>query len=183
MNTLCHYRELAIGQMSHQYNVEEQCLMCLEVLLHKAFDPGLRQTIALSMTDARLRMNTLRGLLSSMNTSAQAGGTAGADGILKEGFQRLEWETDVTLRDAIILQTIILLHQYRLGNYQIIHHYFRALDWGYEAYLVQGLLTDAKTALTQFTNLLTAEPPHTDTPPPSIPTIASSRTTDLVMDY
>jgi ferritin-like metal-binding protein YciE len=155
MTTLCYYRELAIDQVSHQYSVEKQCLMCLEVLRHKAYHPPLRQALTFSMTDARLRVNTLRGLLSSMNTSTQAFSTAGANGILKEGFQRLERATNVALRDAIILQTIILLHQYRLGNYRIIHHYFRALDWGYEANLLQGLLTDAEATLHQFTDLLT----------------------------
>lgn len=163
MNTLCHYRELAIEQMSHQYKVEEQCLMCLEVLLHKAYDPPLRQALAFSMTDARLRMNTLRGLLSATNTSVQAGSTAGADGILKEGFQRLERETNAAFRDAIILQTIILLHQYRLGNYRIIRHYFQALDWNYEAYLLQKLLADAEAGLKQFIDLLTTAPSSADT--------------------
>ena len=184
VNTLYYYRELALDQMSRQYNVEDQCLMCLEVLLHKASDPRLRQTLAFSMTDARLRMNTLRGLLSSMNTSTQTGSTAGANGILKEGFQRLERETNVTLRDAIILQTIILLHQYRLGNYRIIHHYFRALDWSYEAYLLQGLLADAESTLSQCTDLLTATASHADTktclsPPAATP----SPVADLVIDY
>ncbi|MGB3851983.1 MAG: DUF892 family protein [Tunicatimonas sp.] len=182
MTTLCYYRELAIDQVSRQYNVEKQGLMCLEALLYKAYHPPLRQALAFSMTDARLRVNTLRGLLSSMNASTQAISTAGANGILKEGFQRLEQETNIARRDAIILQTVILLHQYRLGNYRIIYHYFRALDLGYEAYLLQGLLTDAKATLNQFTDLLTAIPsePVTSAPPAVSPASPSPVTEPAV---
>ena len=157
VNTPCHYRELAIDQMSHQHKVEEQCLLCLEVLLHKAYEPSLRQTIAFSMTDARLRTNTLRALLLSIGAPNRTGSTAGVNGILKEGFQRIEQETNTVRRDAIILQTIVLLHQYRLGNYRIIITYFRTLDWNYEAHLLQNLLADAEVTLSQLTELLTAE--------------------------
>lgn len=156
MNALSHYRALATDRMAHHYKVEEQCLTCLEVLSRKADDPSLRQTIALFATDSRVLMNTLQRLLSSLDVPAEAGSTVGINGILQEGFQRLEHEPEAARRDAIILQTIILLHQYRVGNYYTILRYFRTLNWNYEAHLLRGLLTDAEATLARFTELLTA---------------------------
>ena len=161
MNTLCHYRELVIRQVSHQYKVETQCRMYLSVLAHKADAPALKKICRTALSATRTRIKVLRGLLSSMNALSETGSVIGVNGILREGFQRIDQASDAERKDAVILQTLIASYHYKVGNYQIVLRYLQALDWEFEVHIVQSLLTDLERTVQQFLRALTCESDNT----------------------
>ncbi len=157
MNPLCHYREFAIQRLSLQHKVERQSQTYLEVFAHKATDPLLKQTILNAYAETKDRVNSIDSLLLSMNEIAQPGYPEATNGIMYEGLQRLGAESDPFTRDGIILQTLILLYEYKLGSYRIVAHYFRALEQEFALYVIQNLLKNERRILQQFSKLLTAE--------------------------
>jgi len=157
MNPLCHYREFAIQRLSLQHKIERQSQTYLDVFAHKATDPLLKQVILDAHTEAKDRLKSLESLLLSMDVIAQLGYAESTNGIVYEGLQRLGVEPDPFSRDAIILQTLILLYDYKLANYRIIIDYFQALEQEYPLYVTQSLLENEKKILYQFRKLLTAD--------------------------
>jgi len=157
MNPLCHYREFAIQRLQLQHKVERQGQTYLQVFAHKATDERVKQAILSACENTHDRLNSLESLLFSMNEVTQPGYPEATNGIIYEGLQRLEGELDPFTRDGIILQTLIMLYEYKLGSYRITALYFQALEQEYALYVTQSLLNNEGETLQKFSNLLTAD--------------------------
>lgn len=136
MPTIHQYHELALKQLGILKNSELQLTTFLEVMKNKASDSILKLLIHENRQNTRIRFRCLEKISPQEPAEFTTGPVEGINGIIKEGFDLLEKESDPVLIDAVILHILLLMSYYKLGNYHSVLLYFTPLEFKEESKLI-----------------------------------------------
>lgn len=150
MNTLKNNLELATILVRQLVRAEQQCLTYLKVMAHKTDTQRLKAKVLSLLPRVQKKLQYLKQLANKLQVSPSGGATLGINGIVSEGFALSEEYPNSTIKDEIILQTVILLSHYKLGAYRILQSYLQPPGFEYEAYLAENLIDLEETTITRL---------------------------------
>ncbi|MGD1889265.1 MAG: DUF892 family protein [Cyclobacteriaceae bacterium] len=154
MKTLDYTVALAGILIKQLLKAEKQCLTCWEVMAHKSNTPSLKANILGLISRVQKKIKYLEQLRAELKLDTEAATTAGVNGIVSEGFELIEKQPNPMLRDALVVQTIILTSHYKLGSYQTLQLHIEASGLEYESYIAQSLVGLEESTIQRLTKLL-----------------------------
>lgn len=154
MKTLDYTVALAGIFIKQLLKAEQQCLTYLEVMAHKTTTAVLEANVLGLISRVQKKIKYLEQLRASLKLSAEGATTAGVNGIVSEGFELIDKQTNPVLRDALVVQTIILTSHYKLGSYRTLQQHMEASGLEYETYIAHSLVSLEEATIQRLTKLL-----------------------------
>jgi len=154
MKTLEYTVSLAGILIKQLLKAEQQCLTYLEVMAHKTNTPSLEANILGLISRVQKKIKYLEQLRAELKLTAEGATTAGVNGIVSEGFELIDKQPNPVLRDALVVQTIILTSHYKLGSYRTLQLHIEASGLEYESYIAKSLVSLEESTIQRLTKLL-----------------------------
>lgn len=140
-STLCSSRQSAMKLINHLHGVEKTSTLYHEVLSNKVQDRWIKSVLLEQLLPSiQKKKETLYLFLRIMDLHPQDTDTSGINGIMNECFREIEDMGNEGRVDDIILQTLVVILHYKLGNYRILLSYLQNLDIDFKVFILQEII-------------------------------------------
>lgn len=140
-NTLCSSRQSAIKLINQLYGVEKTSILYHQVLRNKVQDGWLKNFMLKQLLPSiQKKKETLYLFSRIMDLKPQEASSLGINGIMNECFREIEDMGNEERVDDIILQTLVVILHYELGNYRILLSYLQNLDIDFKVFILQEII-------------------------------------------
>lgn len=158
VNSLCSSRQSAITLINNLYSMEKTNMLYHKVLAHKVGDGWLKKLFSERLLPSiQKKKDALYLIIRLMDLNHREANTLGINGIMSECFQEIEDMANEDRVDEIILQTLVSLLHYELGNYRMLLSYLRNIDIDFKVGVVKEIIRREEYNLHLLLEALKAE--------------------------
>ncbi len=153
MTKLAQLEDLYIGELRDLYHAETQLVRTLPIMAEVAATPALRQAFKDDMVRAEQHLERLQMILNARQQDPSGHRCKGMEGLLEEGRERLEDDTEPSVLDAGLIVMAQKAQHYEMAGYGSACEFAELLHHPDEAKLLHQTLEEEKTADGEFSQI------------------------------
>lgn len=146
-------RDLLEHELQDLYDAESQILEALPKMIDKAEDSDLRDALQHHLEETRSQRERIEKAGGMLDVDVTGHKCKGIAGIIKEGEDLVENNTDRDARDAAIIAAAQRVEHYEMAGYGTARTYARMLGNEEIASLLEETLKEEKSADSKLTNI------------------------------
>jgi ferritin-like metal-binding protein YciE len=146
-------QDLMIDNLKDLYHAEKQLVGALPLMAKGAKTEALRQALEEHLTQTRTHVNRLEEAFELLGLPPRGKTCHGMEGLIAEGKELLDTDTDDAVRDAGIIAAAQRVEHYEIAGYGCVITYAELLGQAEVARLLENTLDEEKKADQKLTQL------------------------------
>jgi ferritin-like metal-binding protein YciE len=144
---------LFIEELRDIYNGEKQIIRALPKMAKAAGSPGLQQAFTKHLKETEAQVQRLERIFQGMGQAVRGKQCKGLEGILEEGKEILEKESDESVLDAALIAAAQKVEHYEIASYGCLRTYAQLLGQTQAVKLLEQTLAEEEAADKKLTQL------------------------------
>jgi ferritin-like metal-binding protein YciE len=144
---------LFIEELRDIYNGEKQIIKALPKMAKAAGSPELRQAFTKHLKETEAQVQRLERIFQDLGQAVRGKQCKGLEGILEEGKEILEKESDESVLDAALIAAAQKVEHYEIASYGCLRTYAQLLGRTQAVKLLEQTLAEEEAADKKLTQL------------------------------
>ncbi|HEX5574409.1 MAG TPA: ferritin-like domain-containing protein, partial [Gemmatimonadales bacterium] len=144
---------LFLEELRDIYNGEKQIVKALPKMAKAAESPELQQAFTKHLKETEVQVQRLERILRDLGQAVRGKQCKGLQGILEEGKETLEKESDASVLDAALIASAQKVEHYEIASYGCLRTYAQLLGHTEAVQLLEQTLAEEEAADKKLTEL------------------------------
>lgn len=145
--------DLFVHELKDLYSAEKQLLKALPKMAKAATNEDLREALENHLAETEEQFSRLEEILESLDVSPRGAKCPAMEGLIEEGKEFLEEDTEDDVRDAAIICSAQRVEHYEIAAYGCARTFAEQLGHDQAAQLLQQTLDEEKSADGKLTEI------------------------------